>query len=63
MPIHTAVKPDLRWNPQALKTQDDPALAIAYCIAEVVMDVAGPLFWAVLLLAFITGALGIGSFH
>ena len=61
--MHTAVKPDLRWDLQSLKTQDDPALAIAYCIAEVVMDVAGPLFWAVLLLAFITGALGIGSFH
>jgi hypothetical protein len=61
MPMHTAVKPDLRWAPQALKTQDDPALAIAYCISEVVMDVLGPLFWAVLLIAFVTGALGIGS--
>jgi hypothetical protein len=28
-----------------------------------VMDVAGPVFWAVLLLAFVTGPLGIGSFH
>lgn len=52
-----------RFNPGRSKTDDDPGLAIAYRIAEAVMDIAGPLFWAALVLAFVTGALGIDLFH
>jgi hypothetical protein len=66
MSIHSAVEPDLRWNlgyPRAPKIRDDRALEIAYSIAEVVMDVAGPLFWAVLVLALMASMFGIDSFH
>jgi hypothetical protein len=62
-------KPDFRWNPRAAhaepgsKPRGDPGLEIAYQIAAAVMDIAGPLFWAALVLAYITGALGINLFH
>jgi hypothetical protein len=64
--VRGAAKPDVRWEtrrPSSRKTEDDPILAMAYQIAEVVMDVAGPLFWAALVLAFVTGPLGIELFH
>jgi hypothetical protein len=38
----------------------DLAAAIAHQVAQAVMDVAGPLFWAVLVVGFVAGALGIG---
>jgi hypothetical protein len=38
-------------------TDDDPILAMVYQIAEVVMDIAGPLFWATLELGFMMGPL------
>jgi hypothetical protein len=41
----------------------DPVLAMTYRLAEAVMDVAGPLFWAVLVLGFIKGSLGIDVFR
>jgi hypothetical protein len=40
----------------------DPVLAITYEIAGMVMDIAGPLFWAALVLAFVVGPLGIHLF-
>jgi hypothetical protein len=64
--MRSAAKANFHWNlghPRSSKTDDDPALAIAYRIAEVVMDIAGPLFWGALLLAFMTGALGIDLFY
>lgn len=70
VPMHSAADPDFRRDPRHLrsgsgsrKTDDDPVFAIAYQIAEAVMDIAGPLFWAVLVLAFMTGALGIDLFR
>jgi hypothetical protein len=41
---------------------DSPGLDLAYEIAEVVMEVEGPFFWAVLLVAFVVGPLGIHPF-
>jgi hypothetical protein len=68
--MHGTAKPDFRWSlphqsvgPGAPKTRDDPRLAMVYRIAEVVMDIVGPLFWAALVLAFMTGALGIDLYH
>ena len=52
-----------RSDPGSPKAHDDPGLDVAYRVAEAVMDIAGPLFWAALVLAFMTGALGIDLFH
>jgi hypothetical protein len=38
-------------------TDDHPTLGMVYGIAEVVMDIAGPLFWATLVLGFMKGPL------
>jgi hypothetical protein len=64
--MHSAVGPEFRRGRQNRPSdaglpgiEDDPAVAVTYGIAEAVMDVAGPLFWAVLVLAFVTGPLGI----
>jgi hypothetical protein len=35
------------------------AVAMAHQGAQAMMDVAGPLFWAVLVVGFVAGALGI----
>jgi hypothetical protein len=45
------------------KTRDDSGLAFAPQIAGAVMDIAGPLFWAALVIVFLTGAPGIGLFR
>jgi hypothetical protein len=65
-----AVEPDFRRNPwhrpsdAGLPSIDgNPVLAMTYRLAEAVMDVAGPLFWAVLVLGFIKGSLGIDVFR
>jgi hypothetical protein len=50
-------------GPGLPKTADDPLLAIVYCIAELVMNVAGPLFWAALVLAFMIGVLRVDLFR
>jgi hypothetical protein len=59
--MHSAIEPAFRRGSHGPKTEDNPVLAMAYSIAGEVMEIAGPLFWAVLLLAFIASALGIGS--
>jgi hypothetical protein len=41
---------------------DNPGLDLAYEIAEVAMEIEGPLFWAILLVAFVVGPLGIHPF-
>jgi hypothetical protein len=41
---------------------DSPGLDLAYEIAEVAMEVEGPLFWAILLVALVVGPLGIHPF-
>jgi hypothetical protein len=51
--------PDWGRGPGARSGHDDRCFAIVEQIAETVMDVAGPLFWAVLILALLVGALGI----
>jgi hypothetical protein len=68
--MHGAAEPGFRRRftyrrrgPGLSETADGPRLAIVYCIAELVMNVAGPLFWAALVLAFITGVLGVDLFH
>ena len=64
--MHSVAEPELRRRLENRRfraglpgTDDDPVLAMTYRIAEAVMDVAGPLFWAVLVLGFIKGPLGI----
>jgi hypothetical protein len=64
--MHSAVKPEFRRDLESRRsdaglpgTDNDPVLAITYRMAEAIMDIAGPLFWAVLVLAFMTSALGI----
>jgi len=50
------------WQPRydrAAPETRDLAVAIAHQGAQAVMDVAGPLFWAVLVVGFVAGALGI----
>jgi hypothetical protein len=70
IPMRSAAKSDFNWDlrlprsdPGSPQTRDDPGLEMAYQVAGAVMDIAGPLFWAALLLAFTTGALGIDLFH
>ena len=47
-----------RYNRGAPETRD-LAVAIAHQVAQAAMDVAGPFFWAVLVVGFVAGALGI----
>jgi hypothetical protein len=70
MPMRSVVAPDFRRDLQHRRsgaglpgTDDDPFLALVYRIAEVVMDIAGPLFWATLVLGFIKGPLGCDLFQ
>jgi hypothetical protein len=70
MPMHSAADPDIRRDLQHRRsgaglpiTDDDPVLAVVYPIAEVVMEIAGPLFWATLVLGFMKGPLGIDLFR
>jgi hypothetical protein len=52
---------DRRWQPyDGAPETGDLAVAIAHQIAQAMMDVAGPLFWAVLVVGFAAAALGIG---
>lgn len=60
----SAVRPHLRdrlWQPRDDGAPEtvDLAVAVAHQVAQVVMDVAGPLFWAALVVGFVTDALGI----
>jgi hypothetical protein len=52
-----------RRNSPGPPQSDSPGLDLAYEIAEVVMDVLGPFFWATLVLAFAVGPLGIAPFR
>jgi hypothetical protein len=70
VPMRGAAKPDFRWDlppprsdPKPPHTRDDRHLAMAYEIAGAVMDIVGLLFWAALVLAFMTGALRIDLFR
>jgi hypothetical protein len=65
-----AAEPDFRRDlphrgvgPGVPETDYDPVYAIVYRVAEAVMEIAGPLFWAVLVVAFMTGPLGIDLFR
>lgn len=40
---------------------DDPLLATAYMISEVVIDVVGPFFWVCLIYSFFLAEIGVGS--
>jgi hypothetical protein len=57
--------PHLNWDlPNALshpaaQSTDDPAIRAAHLIADAVMSIAGPLFWAVLALGLLAAVLGI----
>ena len=68
--MHSAVEPDIRRQLPHRRsgaglpgTEVDPVLAMVYRVAEVVVDIAGPLFWAALVLGFIKGPLGIDLFQ
>jgi hypothetical protein len=45
----------------SLDLSDDPYLATAYIISEIVVTVIGPLFWACLIYLFLLAELGVGS--
>jgi len=68
--MRSAAGPDFRRSPRHRRaeaglptTDDDPDLAIVYQLAEAVMEIAGPLFWVILALAFVAGPLGIHVFR
>jgi len=48
-----------RRSPGAWNGGDDRVYTTVHQVAQTVMDIAGPLFWAVLILAFVVGPLGI----
>ena len=48
-----------RWQEWNAAEPPDLAVALAHQVAQTVMDVAGPLFWAVLVTGFVAGALGV----
>jgi hypothetical protein len=52
-----------RRNSPGTPQSDRSDLDLAYEIAEVMMDVLGPFFWATLVLAFVVGPLGIAPFR
>jgi hypothetical protein len=54
--------PDILSNPGA-ETTDDRAVGVAHLIADAMMSIAGPLFWAALALGFMTDVLGIDLFR
>ena len=62
-------EPDLCWDlPDTLSdpetaAADDLAVGIAHLIADAMMGIAGPLFWAALALGFMTDVLGIDLFR
>lgn len=62
---NASLRSDLRHpsSGRAGAKASDLAVAVANQIAEVMMDVAGPLFWAALVLGFITGAFGTDLFR
>jgi hypothetical protein len=65
----STAEPHLRWdlpdNPADLseRTTDDLAVGIAHLIAGAVMNIAGPLFWAAIVLGFIADVLGLDLFR
>jgi len=54
-------EPYLRWDlpdPAADRpASDDPAVGVAHLVAQIVMDIAGPLFWGALALGLIADLL------
>jgi hypothetical protein len=62
-------EPYLRWDPPdtpsdpAVPTTNDLAVGLAHLIANVVMSIAGPLFWVALALGFMTDVLGTDLFR
>jgi hypothetical protein len=66
--LGSTAEPHLRWdlpdNPAGLSgmTTDDLAVGIAHLIAGAVMNIAGPLFWAVIVLGLMADVLGIDLF-
>lgn len=61
-------EPRRRWDPvdssagRRPATTDDPAVAVADLLAQIIMNVAGPLFWAALAVGLITDLLRTGLF-
>ncbi len=54
--MRSTAEPYLRWDlpdpaaDWAAPASDDPAVGVAHLVAQMVMDIAGPLFWAALAL-------------
>ena len=65
----STAEPHLRWdlpdNPAdpSETTTDDRAVGIAHIIAGAVMNIAGPLFWAAIILGLMADVLGIDLFR
>jgi hypothetical protein len=57
--MRSTAEPGVRGD---MPESDSPGLDLAYEIAEVVMEVEGPLFWAILLVALVVGPFGIRPF-
>jgi len=64
-----AGEPDFSWDHRQsdfrrdAAERSDPAVAIAQRIAETIMETAGPLFWAALVVGFVTDVLEMGFFQ
>jgi hypothetical protein len=61
-----AGEPHFRWDlrqsnfRRGAAERSDSAVAMAHQIAEAVMEIAGPLFWAALVVGFVTDVLRVG---
>jgi hypothetical protein len=61
-----AGEPGVSWDlrhshfQRATTDRPDPAVAVIQRIAEAFMEIAGPLFWAALVVGFVTDLLGVG---
>jgi hypothetical protein len=63
MPYETG-EPDFGWDfrrshfRRGAAERSDPAVVVAQRIAEAIMEIAGPLFWAALVVGFVTTSSG-----
>jgi hypothetical protein len=62
---YDAGEPDFSWDfrqshlRRGAAERSDPAVVVAQRIAEAIMEIAGPLFWAALVVGFVTDVLGV----
>jgi hypothetical protein len=61
-----AGEPDFSWGPRQADflreaaERPDPSVTATHWIAETIIETAGPLFWAALVVGFVTDLFGVG---